>query len=211
MGSQPDSIFKTTCMKLKIMAIAVSAAIFLQACILGPNLSKYPDNWPDRRRDLPTTDECASLYGAYMNYGQSSDKSTSVKSLAALLLDFHDDLLERSKVVIDAPNDGIIRVAIWRDDKLLQEKLFPAGKDESHFTRDKDVFNCNTTDGIVLYRGWTFEATLYGWGFGTIRLHLNKSEDGSLIVREIKSGAGFLVYIVPFTGGSSNYYIFGSI
>ncbi len=187
---------------MKISIIAVLTSIFLQACFSVTDDAAYPHDWSSQLPE-PSANECLSIKGTYMNTGQSSDKSARAKSLATLLLGPHDDLREASKIIINQPNDGIIQVAIWGNDRLIQEKFFLASKEMI-----QDTFKCGIYDGIAIYRGPTFEVLRNGWSSGTVQLHLNKSEDGSLVVREIKTGLASLLYVIPVVGHSSTYYLF---
>ncbi len=171
------------------VASVVIVSLVLGACV---RWTSYPTSWPSVEPSV--SEECPDIAGDYVGKADTTTEGAA-QTLAGLL-----EIYGSGRVRISLVGQDQLQLALWDGTQARPTRVL---------SRASGDYACGP-DGIRLRRRALFEdgrnlVGYAGWGWQTV--WLNKSVDGSLIVREDVSATG-VVAAIPLVTSVRSWYRF---
>lgn len=189
-------------MRHKYRNTALILSLALVSACTAIEKSPYPADWP--HVDLSVTD-CAGLNGVYSSAAALLTYRHPHQDvlLASALLPSGEYLTQVERVSLDYGSDGYLVVnALAEDDTILLTGRY---RDDGEFLLCESgvlIFNPSQMPG----RASAPDNPLVG--ISKSRIELQRTQDGSLIVRESGSATGMAFLLVPMHMQSEEWYLF---
>jgi hypothetical protein len=172
--------------------------LFVAICLAGCAVTEqdYPPAW----EPLPhsKTADCARFAGSYADRGETTG-TRAEPSLTYGLFGHHSAWKEARRVDLALPEEGVLQVTAWGDDKPLFTRRLTARAGE---------FQCKDGELVVRSRRWVAADVVAGREDVTIEF---SQADASLVAHVRESTYGAIFAVVPIAGTASHWYRFARL